>query len=583
MSTILGINQSAYASACILKEGKIIAAIGEERLNRIKYFGGFPALSIKKVIEIAGVDPSEIDIVAIGTRCGIFDSNKAQKKEYRFTTRLVSFLSKFIPARILGSKILRVIYVKIVGYFTKKEFFKNNREYFLELGISLEKIKFYDHHSCHAAAAYYCHPWNKREPVLVFTCDGNGDGICASVSIGKEQDLCKKIEISSIHSIGGLYSRVVKFLGMSPWHDEYKVMGLAPWGNKKKAQDIVNKFNKLWTVSGLRFFNKTGYAADSLVNFFNREFKNTRFDHIACALQGLTENLLKDWVENNINHFGIRKIALCGGVFLNIKANQKISEIKNLTDLYIFPSSSDDSISVGAALLASRENNDNPTLESPIESMYLGESISTLKEKFINDIDPKLFSVTEYKNINYEIAKLLSENELVARCSGRMEYGPRALGNRSILANPSNVENINKINKLVKSRDFWMPFGVTVLDKFQERYIVNPKKIFAPYMIISFNTKSEFYSEIVAGTHQCDYTIRPQILSKNDNQDYYDLIEKFYEKTGIGAVLNTSLNLHGDPLVNSPCEALEILNKTQLKYLVVDEFLITKIFQKESY
>lgn len=578
MSIILGINQSAYASACILKNGTIVAAIGEERLNRIKHYGGFPELSIKKVIEISGIQASDIDMVAIGTKCGVFDSNKAQHGEYRFTTKLVSFLSRYVPTSILASRFLRFLYIFIVGNYTKALFFTNHSPFFKKMGISVDKIKFFDHHRCHAAAAYYCHPWKKEDAVLVLTCDGNGDGLCASVSIGQGQKIDRKIEISSIHSIGGLYSRGVKFLGMSPWHDEYKVMGLAPWGNREKAKEVASKFEKVWSVSGLSFQNNIGNVANSLLDYLNKKFKNERFDFMAYSLQNLTENLLKKWVENNINHFKISKVVLCGGVFLNIKANQKISEISNLTDLYIYPSSSDDSISVGAALLAYNEISGSPITEFPLKTMYLGEDILNVKEDFFKKIDRTKYSITKSQNINHEVAKLLAQNEIIARCSGRMEYGPRALGNRSILAHPSNIDNIDKINKLVKSRDFWMPFGVTVLDTFQEKYIQNPKKIAAPYMIISFDTKPDFYSEIKAGTHQCDFSVRPQVLASADNPEYYDLLEKFSQETGVGALLNTSLNLHGEPLINSPFEALDLLGKTKLKYLVVDEFLISKRF-----
>lgn len=576
MAIVLGITMSAYASACLLKDGKVVALIGEERLDRIKFSASFPRLAIQKVMGIGGVSPSQIDLVAVGTRCGIFDSNQAQEKEYRLSTKLVSFFSKFVPVSVLETSFLRQLYIFFVGTYTRYLFFKRYLPFFESLGISRDKTRFFDHHSCHAAAAYFCHPWSKDEEVLVFTCDGNGDGICASVSVGKAAGFRTEVEISSIHSIGGLYSRVCRFLGMAPWHDEYKVMGLAPWGKKHAADEAVARFRKLWSVQGLKFRNECGRAADSLVSYLNKSFRNKRFDVIAYALQDLTETLTTRWVRNNISHFGISKIALCGGVFMNIKANQKIGELKEVQGVYAFPAASDESISLGAALLAAKALGDDLTTENPLKTIYLGEEIDTLKRDLIASLDRNRFEVTKPENINEAVAELLMRNEIVARCSGRMEYGPRALGNRSILAHPSHLPNVERINRAIKQRDFWMPFGASILDCYAEKYLKNGKGIDASYMIFSFDTQENSRAEIIAAIHQADHTIRPQVLKRMDNPSYYDLIEKFSEKSGVGALLNTSLNLHGEPMVNSPQEALRLLMRSELNHLVVDEYLISK-------
>ncbi len=578
MTTVLGINMSHYSSACLIRDGRIVALIGEERLNRIKYSADFPEQSIKKVMEIGGVEGKDIDLVAVGTRCEIFDSNKAQKNEYRFTTRAVSTASRLLPISLNESDFLRNSYVFLLSRYRKSHFFRNYLPFFESMGIGKEKIKYYDHHTCHTATGHYLNPW-KDEPVLIFTCDGNGDGICASVSVGQGDEFERKILIPSIHSIGGLYARATKFLGMSPWQDEYKVMGMAPWGDKAKSKPVLEKLRKLWTVEGLRFKNRCGYAGDALVDHLNREFKNTRFDYFCYALQTLLEEIMTEWIRNNIRYFGPRKIAGSGGSFLNVKANNRITELDEVEDFFIFPAAGDDSISVGAAILGyvdmKKDRGESYSFE-PLNTMYFGEPIDEHVERFVENMDKDAFIVTKPENINEEIANLLAQNEMVARCSGRMEYGPRALGNRSILANPSDFHNVQRLNFMIKCRDFWMPFAGTVLDKYAHRYLINPKNIKGHYMVIAFPTVPDNREQIQAAIHQSDFSMRPQILEREYNPDYYDIIEKFEEKTGIGAVLNTSLNLHGDAMVNLPEEAFHVLTHSGLTYLALNDYLIAK-------
>ena len=177
---------------------------------------------------------------------------------------------------------------------------------------------------------------------------------------------------------------------------------------------------------------------------------------------------------------------------------------------------------------------------------------------------------------NDEIANLLADGEIIARVCGRMEFGSRALGNRSILADPSNSETVKKINEMIKDRDFWMPFAATIMDTFVERYLINPKNFESRYMAIAMDAKKEHLSEIKAGTHPYDETVRPQILSKNQNESYYDLLEKFSKITGIGALLNTSFNLHGIPMVNTLADAMHVFENSELNHLVLDKYLIRK-------
>ncbi|MBN2057035.1 hypothetical protein JW905_19060 [bacterium] len=577
MTTVLGINMSHYASACLIIDGVLVAAIGEERLNRMKFSAAFPELSIRKVLEIGGISGKDVDLVAVGTRCEIFDSNKAQKNEYRKTTRAVSLASQLLPTRLVESDFLRYSYVGLIGNVRRYQFFSRYLPLFRELGIPKKKIRYFDHHTCHTAVAYHMCPW-PEEPVLIFSCDGNGDGLCATVATGADGSFQRQVIIPSIHSIGGLYARTTKFLGMAPWQDEYKVMGMAPWGEKRRAREVAEEFSKLWSVDGLTFRNNCGYAGDALVNHLNRRLCNRRFDHLCYGVQNLLEDIMTGWIHNNARHFGIGKIACAGGVFLNVKSNKRIGELEEIEDMFFFPASGDDCISVGAAILGYRQlarKRGGNELE-PLKTVYWGEPIDAPIKRFVDTLQGQPYRVERSENINERIASLLAEDEIVARCTGRMEFGPRALGNRSILANPSNLRNVQRLNAMIKQRDFWMPFAGTVLDKFADRYLLNPKGFDSHYMIMSFDTKPEAREEITCACHQADHTIRPQILVREYNPDYYDIIERFEAKSGIGAVLNTSLNLHGDPMVNLPEEAFHVLRNSALNHLALGPYLISK-------
>lgn len=568
---------SHVSSACLFVDGELVAAIPEERLNRVKFSAAFPEKAIIRVMQIAGVTAGDIDQVAIGTRCEMFDSNRAQAGEYRKTTRMVSWASQMLPMRLIESDLLKSLYIHSLGAVRRRQFMSRYLHFFTELGIPRSKLVYYDHHTCHAATAYYLSPW--REKTLIFTCDGNGDGDCGSVWTGDGNRLECRFRIPSIHSLGGLYSRTTKFMGMAPWQDEYKVMGLAPWGDKDRARPVLETFHSLWTVDGLEYRNLCGYAGDALIRHLRRKFKNVRFDYMAFGIQKFLEDLLTRWIRNNITHCGISRLAFSGGVFLNVKANKKIMEMPEVDRAFWFPAAGDDSIAIGSGILGTlalqRERGLNVQIR-PMKDLYWGEPIDQAIETFLRSADLNGFTVETPPDADLQAAHLLAQNQIIARCTGRMEYGPRALGNRSILANPVDLENVQKLNQMIKCRDFWMPFAGTVLDSAAPRYLVNDKNYDSPYMILSFDTRDASRHEIKAATHQADGTIRPQILAESVNPSYYRLVKAFESNTGIGGVLNTSLNLHGDPMVNLPGEAFHVLQNSALKYLVLGKYLITK-------
>ena len=284
------------------------------------------------------------------------------------------------------------------------------------------------------------------------------------------------------------------------------------------------------------------------------------------------------WIKTAIQKYKVNKIALGGGTFMNIKANFLLKNLKEVKDIYVSPSCGDESLSMGSALYFDFTSNNNKYKNlSPIKSIYYGHEFSDeIIENSLKKLNSTEYKITKSKNIEKKIARLLSENKIVARYSGKMEWGARSLGNRSMLANPSNFSIVQEINKLVKKRDFWMPFAPTILKEYSDKYIVNKKNITSRHMMIGFESSLEGKNKLSAAIHPYDMTMRPQILNRIDNPLYYKMIKEFKNITGIGAVLNTSFNLHGFPIVYTPDDAISVLKKTGLQYLAIGNYLIKK-------
>lgn len=265
---------------------------------------------------------------------------------------------------------------------------------------------------------------------------------------------------------------------------------------------------------------------------------------------------------------------------MNVKANQKIAELKDVKSIYVIPSGGDESTALGAAYYGYTMQTGliNGLADiKPLKQLYLGGQFSDEEiKKVLEEKKKEGFKFKKFKDIEKEIARLLSEGQIVARFAGRMEFGARALGNRSILANPANLEVLTEINEQIKSRDFWMPFAPSVLEEDADAYFVNKKKIPAPYMMMTFDATERGKNELKAAMHQYDHTLRPQVVYQDWNPSYYKLIQEFKKLTGIGGILNTSFNLHGYPIVYSPQDAILVFLKSKLKYLALGSFLLSK-------
>ena len=314
--------------------------------------------------------------------------------------------------------------------------------------------------------------------------------------------------------------------------------------------------------------------------YLEKNLAGERFDNISGALQKFTEEIMVNLVKEAIEKTKINKIVLGGGVFMNVKANNIISKLNKLKHMFIMPSSGDESLSLGAALHCYYEKtNDKDFSKSHLSNLYLGLNYTKKDElRAIQNLFTKKNKYKIYKNkLNETAAKLLDHGKVLGRCVGRSEWGARALGNRSILCRPDNYLMVDKINEMVKKRDFWMPFAPSIMEEHFGKFVRNNNKTKPYFMTQAFETiKNENTSKIIAACHLRDKTIRPQLVNIKNNKHYYDLIKEFKKRTNIPVLLNTSFNLHGYPIVETPNDAVKVFLNSGIDALLLGNFLILK-------
>ena len=588
---ILGIYNGHNATVTLLRDGKIIACVSEERFVGVKNYQGFPKKSIDWSLSYAGISSKELDLVTIPftVEVPIYVEDGKSKDN---SINILSFFYRSVSLiRSLWGKIVyKFPYFRPLGWYAYMFAAKTVGKYVTErqnqsiadyLHIPVKKIVSFDHHLCHAASAYFGSNFNRKK-ALVFTLDGEGDGLCSTVSIFNSDTIVRIASTPRENSIGYIYQYVTKFLGMKPGEHEYKVMGLAPYA---KDIDVLKLFKKIKNLIVLNSRNKLVFHSrfntlDTL-SYLTKNIQFVRFDVIAGAFQKLLEDRVSEWINFGVNKTKINTVICSGGVFMNVKANQRVATLPSVKQVYFMPSAGDESAAIGACYLAYQALNKTQMTNLPaypIKDLYLGPSFSDelIGKLLKKEGYDKKYKVNIIKHIEKHVASLLSKGEIVARMTGRMEFGARALGNRSILANPSSLDVIRVINEQIKSRDFWMPFAPTILYERMHDYCINPKNIDAPYMMASFDSTPLAREHFKAAMHPYDFTLRPQILRKEWNMPYHALIKEFERLTGIGGVLNTSFNLHGYPIVLGPEEALFVFEHSSIHYLALEDFLIEK-------
>src|SRR5437870_2597749 len=549
---VLGISETHCATAALLRDGAIVGCASEERFSRLKNDAGYPRRAIDALLRELALTPSAIDrVVLAGTRIPSYEwmnrvmRDPAYTREY-YAVRLDAPRRGLTGrARRLGAKL--GLLDPAPGKAPLPEGARR-AAVTTHLGIDADRVSFVDHHTCHAAAAYFGSPF-AGAPALVLTNDNSGDGLCATASRGRGVTLERsEATPSGPGSLGSFYTLVTLLLGMKPGEHEYKVMGLAPYAPARETERAVAALGKVFTMTEGKPSRFEWRRRGPLYRALLEATLGLRFDGIVGGAQQILEEALVRWARLAHQRYGGERLALGGGVFMNVKANMLIADETWLGDLFVFPSCGDESNAVGAAYLGYLDlcaESGGKAAPKPFGPAYLGPDIQESEiEAVIKDRNlASRYRVSESAAIEERIAELLVSDGVVARCAGRMEFGARALGNRSILANPSDHRVVDLINRMIKSRDFWMPFAPTVLRERESDYLSNPKSLASPYMMLAFPTNAKRRDEIVAALHPQDGTARAHILDEAWNPGYYRVIREFERRTGIGAVLNTSFNL----------------------------------------
>jgi carbamoyltransferase len=596
---LLSLYTSLPSSVALYQDGRIVSATHEERFTRMKNDETFPEQSINYCLEHSGLHPTDLDGVAVAGYLGAsFEDVITRKSQWTPEDYLKEQYERWLPiSQEERSKSLspleifpeKVDFDLLPSGFMRKIYDLPDRQNRMQKGrtkiisdylnISESKVRCIEHHRCHAAYSYYASPF-RGEDVLALTIDGSGDGLNATIGTFDETGKYTRHYKTSDCNIGRIYRYMTLMLGMKPNEHEFKVMGLAPYGRAKYAQKALDVFKSTLYVDGIDF--KWREKPTDSYFWFKERLEGVRFDNIAYALQAWVEDLLTEWTRNAIIKFGIGKVVIAGGVAMNIKAMGKIAALPEVENLFIGGSASDESMAVSAGICLAEDLTreagkqwDSRDVAS-LPHLYLGPCATREQEvEILSGLDSSKYQVSEFPSPK-KIAELLYDGNILARCAGRMEFGQRSLGNRSILADPSDLRVKEKINAAIKNRDFWMPFAPVIMDKYVHQYLLNPKNLESPHMTIGFDTTDEGYEAMIAACHPADKTARPQILLMDANPVLYEILEAFEALTGRGALMNTSFNLHGHPIVNTPEEALFVLENSELDGMILNYYLILK-------
>lgn len=604
---ILGISAFYHDSAAaIIDDGVIIAAAQEERFTRKKHDPGFPSESIKFCLEYAGLALNELDAIVFYDK-PILKFERLLETYYAFAPKGVrSFLTAmpvWIKEKMFLKRLINEELVKL-GYDKKKKV----------------KILFPEHHLSHAASAYYPSPYEKS---AILTIDGVGEWATASICLGEGKDISILKELRFPHSLGLLYSAFTYFLGFRVNSGEYKLMGLAPYGNPsspdiKRYEEIIlrdlvdlKEDGSVWLnqeyfdyATGLKMVNEHKWEA--LFGFKTRRPEDP-LESIHCnlglAIQNITEEAVLRMAREAKRLTGSDHLCMAGGVALNCVSNGKLQKANIFKDIFIQPAAGDAGGALGAALAAYHiffGQERKVTWENDaMRGSYLGPTFSDLDVELTAKKYKAVYTHYEdFKQLSKDAAKLLSEGNVVGWVQGRMEFGPRALGGRSILGDPRNEEMQKKLNLKIKYRESFRPFAPSVLAADVADYFDYDG--ISPYMLLvhpvaqsrrkplpanydGMDLRNKLYysrSDLPSITH-IDYSARIQTVHEETNPKYWELINAFKDLTGYAVVVNTSFNVRGEPIVCTPNDAYRCFMRTEMDYLVVGNFIFDKKKQPE--
>jgi carbamoyltransferase len=572
---ILGLNMfHADASAAIVQDGEVIFAVAEERLNRAKHYGGFPAAAVRACLEFAGARISDIDHVAVGQDT---DANLAKKVQYALAN----------PAKILNFIKMR----------QRKESMRDVRTLLAQaLDADPAHLRFQEHHLehhiAHIASAYYCSPW---ERAAGFSYDGSGDFVSTMMARceGTEIEVLDRVYLP--HSLGSFYTMICDFIGYKKYGDEGKVMGLAPYGKDTYCEKVraALKLNNGSFALNMEFFKPLGsnqgmqvmpdgtvhlarHFSDRMVELFGEprepysEITQRDMD-LAYAMQHCFEEAFFQLLNQLYAKVPLTDLAMAGGCALNSVANGKLFDRTPFRRSWIQPAAGDEGLAIGAAL-----HTYHSILKQPrryvMKNSYLGPEFSESRiEQSLRSANLK-YRKLDRETLLHAVADQIAAGNVVGWFQGRMEWGPRALGNRSIVAHPGLPDMKDVLNARIKHREWFRPFAPSILADCQHEYFEHDHP--SPFMLHVYKIRPEKRADLCAVNH-VDDTGRLQTVAREENPLYYDLIKAFQQKTGIPVVLNTSFN-ENEPIVCAPEEAIDCFTRTRMDVLAIGPFIALK-------
>lgn len=595
---VLGINFGHDSAAAIIKDGVLIAAMEEEKISRVKQDIGWPENALNKLMSDHNIKPEEVSVIALEdvfpTQLGKFEIlyrfYKRKSHKYReYISRIVQYFFRFQRITPQRNK-------ELVKTVIRKKGFVN------------AKIQYFDHHLSHAASAFYTSPIHCN---LVITADGRG-GDDAFNFYQVDTSGLKIIRKNNYSvSLGAFYSGITQLLGFRPNRHEGKITGLAAYG---KETELTDNFRNLFLYKGKEL---TRYPFEDINLLWKKEQMNAKLsqrdkinletsssqtskdfgkrnllllehmrklthgytkEDIAYACQIVTEEVILKELNLVLQEFEIQapvSLGLAGGVFANVRINQKLYEHPKVENIFIHPAMGDSGLSVGNAILADLNETGQGLDQNQyrISTTFLGADYSSELEDFVQQFSDDSITMHKMEHPDQEVSELLRQNKIVGLWTGKMEWGPRALGRRSIILNTFD-RDVNKILNDRLNRTEFMPFAPVVLDYMAKTYFpdYDPKVPAADYMTITYDTKPA-YHELLQATVHVDGTARPQIVYRDKSPLYYSIIDRFYKSTDCAALVNTSFNAHEEPILSSPETAIRALKSNRVDYLVMDKYL----------
>jgi len=555
----LGINYSQMhdSSACLARDGELLFAVAEERLSRAKHDARFPALAIQACLDHARVRAGQLDYVAFGwsppRRTYLHDLADFARGRYPLSyLNVLNSTRQFLSMQHQGG---------------------GGRRFAQRFGPVKARLLFVDHHLAHAISAYAYSGFDEAAVVVV---DGRGAWEATSVWHGRAGRLEHVLTIPWPNSLGLFYAAFTEYLGFQPNSDEWKVMGLAPYG--QPGVDLgrfVTLDHGFHAVDGSALIGRGSGGCARIAERLGPQRVpeseiETRYKDVAFAVQDVCERAMLDVVDLAVRKTGCRKLCLAGGVALNSKANGLILSSGRVESIFVQPAASDDGVALGAALAPFLENKGRMPVKA-MRQVYLGAAYDDSEiEKVLRTYKLRY---TRLADIAGATADWLAAGKIVGWFQGRMEFGPRALGSRSILADPRDPEMNAKVNNAVKFREWWRPFAPSILAEAAGDYLESA--LDSPFMILTSPVKPAQRSVIPAVTH-VDGSARPQTVEEHVNPLYWRVIKEFGQRTGVPVIMNTSFNLRGEPIVNSPTDAVRTFFSSGMDALVIGSYLVEK-------